>query len=180
MEQKVTELNLQLTKLVATSEHKENEYAEKKQALEENNSKLEKKLEELQQQFQNLQAEKEKVDDELFELRIRAQYDDTEDVFTACAHTADYQYVSLCEVVYSEYNNQKWLMRLADIKKEYLKLLIARKISLNILEIAVDYFLKMDQLKLRLLVYGIGMQSLTIQIQQRILCIYRLIAKLCQ
>lgn len=30
------------------------------------------KVEELQQQFQNLQAEKEKVDDELFELRIRA------------------------------------------------------------------------------------------------------------
>ena len=121
LEQKVTELNLQITDLVADSEHKENEYAEKRQALEENNSKLEKKLEELQQQFQNLQAEKEKVDDELFELRIRAQYDDTEDVFTACAHTADYQYVSLCEVVYSEYNNQKWLMRLADIKERVLE-----------------------------------------------------------
>lgn len=121
LEQKVTELNLQITDLVANSEHKENEYAEKRQALEENNSKLEKKLEKLQQQFQNLQSEKEKVDDELFELRIRAQYDDTEDVFTACAHTADYQYVSLCEVVYSEYNNQKWLMRLADIKERVLE-----------------------------------------------------------
>ena len=121
LEQKVTELNLQITDLVADSEHKENEYAEKRQALEENNSKLEKKLEELQQQFQNLQSEKEKVDDELFELRIRAQYDDTEDVFTACAHTVDYQYVSLCEVVYSEYNNQKWLMRLADIKERVLE-----------------------------------------------------------
>lgn len=87
LEQKVTELNLQITDLVADSEHKENEYAEKRQALEENNSKLEKKLEELQQQFQNLQAEKEKVDDELFELRIRAQYDDTEDViYSLCTY----------------------------------------------------------------------------------------------
>lgn len=32
---KVTELNLQITDLVADSEHKENEYAEKRQALEE-------------------------------------------------------------------------------------------------------------------------------------------------
>lgn len=47
--------------------------------------------------------------------------DDTEDVFTACAHTADYQYVSLCEVVYSEYNNQKWLMRLVDIGERVLE-----------------------------------------------------------
>lgn len=121
LEQKVTELNLQLTKLVAISEHKENEYAEKKQALEENNSKLEKTLEELQQQFQDLQYEKKKADEELFELHIRAQYDDTEDAIAACAHTEDYQYVSLCEVVYSGYNNQKWLMRLADIKEGILE-----------------------------------------------------------
>lgn len=121
LEQKVAELNLQLTKLVATSEHKENEYAEKKQALEENNSKLEKTLEELQQQFQDLQYEKKKADEELFELHIRAQYDDTEDAIAACAHTEDYQYVSLCEVVYSGYNNQKWLMRLADIKEGILE-----------------------------------------------------------
>ncbi len=123
MEEKIELLNQEKRELRAQLEESANKYntseaehSSERKTLLESNDRLKKQLEETRKKLTVMQAEKQEVDAELLDLRARAVYDDTDKIKDV--YSSEFQYVSLCVVSATEYNNNKWLFRLADVSRE--------------------------------------------------------------
>lgn len=100
---------------------KMNEHQDKiyKQAIKEMKARHDKEMKDQSHRYETVLAEKEveltKAKDALqaaqSELQKLSQYDDSDDMIAS-----EYQYVSICEVVYPEFTDRPWLNRMADVE----------------------------------------------------------------
>ena len=115
------DLNVEAKDVVANQSNKSlglqddlNTCRKKLQKYESDISELKEALRVSENRVNNLENEKQKMEAELSNYRFRMRYDDTDKLGDM---NSEYEYVSLCEVTYSEYEKDLWLTRLADIDK---------------------------------------------------------------
>lgn len=114
MLQRIAELSARIEAYEQEKQTEEHKHSEAIQAAQAEIDQLRTELSTTLQQLQHSQQQVRAAEEELHDLRIRAEYDDAQE---ESVYDTGYDYVSLCEVTPPDYNGRKWLNRLADINK---------------------------------------------------------------